>query len=608
MFDPTGRTRGIVLAAAAAATLIGCNDPAQNTDLRPEGPPEVLTVLVANDPAAQLYESATFCKTGDDKRPRLVDLPDITQQQICDDDPSKPAAAVLDAYPDGWYVRVVFDELLDGSFEKLYPILDPDTGEDTGTAYGSIKESHPVELKCMSSTGSGMVDVPYDGYYSPAGNAITWPLGPSIVIKPDDARTVATNSACTVTLNTNILDQSGNEVPADQRGPFTFTVAPIIPIAISVDDDPDGNSPIDAISIYSDNVVVQFNTEVDPASWCDEGVGMDECEFQFQPDDADTTVGTCVASGDVCNTNNPCQVSDTCEIGAVYNYSVTDDTEWAFGPTTPNKTETGYTFSFKQGTKIADRCGVETTFGAPSPADLTQARYTTSEFDLSSTTPGDGDTVGAIRKPVIQFNNAIDLASLTPAEYSITPAPEAASVVSTPGNGGDVKFAGNYKPAQMYTLTLNATATVDDAHGATYTNAEALVVNFTTAAIAVTSTSPANNGRKPKATPASLTTIDLSFNQSMNPATLDLSKVTLTGPTAATFVATAVGCTPTSTTCVVRLTTAVPLDPGSYTFTLEQGATISDVLTTPTVYTQAAARVVKFTVADATPTDPIVCL
>lgn len=625
MFDPTGRTRGIVLAAAAAVAMIGCDDPGQNTDLRPGGPPEVLSVLVANDPSAQLYESATFCKTGDDKRPTLVDLPDATQQQICDDDASKPASEVTDAYPDGWYVRVVFDELLDGDIEELVPIIDPDTGEDSGTSAGSIKNTHPVELKCMSSTGGGMVDVPYDGYYSPAGNAITWPLGPSIVIKPDDPRTIATTSACTVTLNANIVDKSGNPVPADERGPFTFTVAPLVPIAISVDDDPDGESPIDALSIYSDNVFVQFNTEVDPASWCDEGVGMDECEFEFVPDDAASNVGTCAISSGICNSGGPAcpaGVMDTCDVAVVYNYNAaavigggvltsSGVTEWGFGTTTPQMTGAAYKFQFKQGTKIADRCGVETTFGAPSAGDLTLANFTTAAFDVSGTTPGDGDTVGAIRKPVIQFNNALDLTSLAPTEYAIAPAPELASVVSSAGNNGDLKFAGNYKPGTMYTLTLNAGATVNDAHGATYTNDEALVVNFMTAAIAVTATSPANNGTKIKATTASFTNIDIAFNQAMNPTTLDpATEVSLTGPTASTFgAATALGCTPASTSCTLRLTTAVSLEPGSYTFTLKQGATISDVLATPTVYTQAADRVVKFKVANAAaPATPLVCL
>ena len=52
--DPTrGRSQGFALVAAAAGVLgLGaCTDPDQNTNLRPEGPPEVLAVLVMNDAA-----------------------------------------------------------------------------------------------------------------------------------------------------------------------------------------------------------------------------------------------------------------------------------------------------------------------------------------------------------------------------------------------------------------------------------------------------------------------------------------------------------------------------------------------------------------------------
>src|SRR5262249_31085055 len=157
-------------------------DPVQDTDLRPEGPPDVLSVLVMTDASSQLIEKATYCRPGDAKRPAQVGLPDVTIQDVCPADLSVDADEVVNAYPDGWYVRIMFDELLDTSIEELKPILDSD-GADTGTFEGSIKASHPVDLKCESVNG-GMINVDYDGYYQPAGNRVTWPLGPSLVIKP----------------------------------------------------------------------------------------------------------------------------------------------------------------------------------------------------------------------------------------------------------------------------------------------------------------------------------------------------------------------------------------------------------------------------------------
>jgi len=138
-----------------------------------------------------------------------------------------------------------------------------------------------------------------------------------------------------------------------------------------------------------------------------------------------------------------------------------------------------------------------------------------------------------------------------------------------------------------------------------WTNDMEKKITFMTQPIAVTSISPANNGVSVKATPASTTRISISFNQSMNPATLDPTEWTFTSPTAVVFGAPTIsGCAETSTSCSIRLTTTTPLAPGAYSFTLKQGATISDVL--GNVYTQAADRKVSFTVENAEP--DVVCL
>jgi len=258
----------------------GCADPDQVTDLRPEGPPEVLAVLVANDAVGHLAETATYCAPNDDKRPTLVGLPDATQKQICPDDGSA-VPMVEDAYPDGWYVRVMFDELLNPDIETLTPVLDDDD-MPTGTSVGSIAGTHPVDLQCKSSVDGQFHNVDYDGYYSPAGNNVTWPLGPSIVIKPNDPKSIATNTECKLTLGTSIVDKSGETVPTAQLGPYNFKVAPIKVIALDPPvDDPDYKTPIDAETIWLDNPYFQFNTNVDLDSMCPDEDGDGNCDTDY---------------------------------------------------------------------------------------------------------------------------------------------------------------------------------------------------------------------------------------------------------------------------------------------------------------------------------------
>ena len=213
------------------------------------------------DAAAHLTETATYCKPNDAKRPAVVGLPDFTTAEVCPSDISMSVDDVDNAYPDGWYIRIMFDELLDPSIEELTEILDTE-GEGTGTFEGSIAAAHPVDLKCESVSG-GMVDVDYDGYYQPAGNRVTWPLGPSLVIIPNDPTLIATNTPCSMKINTgSILDKQGEEVPAGDAGPYDFRVAPITAIFVDPGDDPDGAAPVDATQIYFDNFYVQFNTAV----------------------------------------------------------------------------------------------------------------------------------------------------------------------------------------------------------------------------------------------------------------------------------------------------------------------------------------------------------
>lgn len=613
--DPTrGRSQGFALVAAAAGALAlgACDDPEQNTDLRPDGDPEVLAVLVMNDAANKLVETATYCAPNDKKRPNVVGLPDFTAPIVCPEDLSKGADEVADAYPDGWYVRIMFDELLNPDIEELTEIKDPDTGEGTDTYTGSIANTLPVKLEC-ESVGGGFVEVPYDGYYSPAGNAVTWPLGPSLVIKPNEPKAIATGKACRVTINENVVDKSGNKVPAAQRGPFSFKVAPIQVVTIDPPNDADGESPVDAQAIWFDNFYVQFNTAVDPGSLCDEGAAMDECEFSITPEDT----GLCSTTGDFCvksrNGADCPTAGDTCDDGGYYAYSLQPfgftETEFGFGPNAAVQTDHSYKFAFKQGTKIKDRCGVETTFGAPSAAAQTEVNFKTAKFGVKTITPGNGDLTSAMKRLQVPFNNVVDLSTFVAGEdYTITPAIANAAVSTS--TGADAIFFGNYALDTTYTFTLKAGAKIKDVLGTEYTVPTEKVISWKTQP-AVTLSTTADKATVVKATPASLVGVALTFNQSMDPASLTTADYELVDSTGAAVTATVSvgaspnGCSISSTGCQLRV--RANLAPGAYKFTLKTGANITGVLGAS--YTQAADKVVNFTVKNADPaTPPIKCL
>jgi hypothetical protein len=203
-------------AAVMGSLLVGCSDPDLPTDLRTSGPPNVTAVTVmsdlesASDPnrvgLGRILETATFCRLGDDKRPSLVGLPDIRVIQVCPADLSKPADDVgtAEAIPPAWFVRVVFDQLLDPNIEDL------ETGPDGGPI-GTLKNTQPVVLTCNG------VNIDYGGDYVPNGNKQSWPLGPALFISPVDPTSVPTGASCTVTLKDNIHSKAGVSVPMDQR-------------------------------------------------------------------------------------------------------------------------------------------------------------------------------------------------------------------------------------------------------------------------------------------------------------------------------------------------------------------------------------------------------
>ena len=266
------RSQAWLATSAAVFGVVACSDPNLPSDLRPDGPPEVLAVLVNVPDANGLDERATFCKTqgpndgaqgaGDDKRPGLVDVGlDFFSAQICPDDLTMGVGTPAVALPGAFYVRIMFDELLDGDkVETLSPVLDG-SGNPTVNSTGSIATTLPVTFSC------GGVPVPYDGYYQPAGNSFSWPLGPSLFIQALDPTTIPTSGKCTISINPNVVvDKDGNPVPTDQLGPYTFSVDALVVTAVSPK--PGVTAPADRDTIApTDPIVFTFNNAIDPTSF-----------------------------------------------------------------------------------------------------------------------------------------------------------------------------------------------------------------------------------------------------------------------------------------------------------------------------------------------------
>ncbi len=265
------RTPGAIAVTLATCSLMGCDDPVASTDLRSEGDPEVLTVLVMNDADSLVFETATFCAPGDEKRPGFVGGTPIGGVNICDpEDLSVGADPVVDAVPTdiaqggdgsgGWYIRVQFDELLDPNVEELIEIVDPTTMQGTGQFSGSLANTQPFTITC------GGAAIAYDGYYSPSGNSVTWPLGPSLVAFPTDRTAIPTGADCTVQINNTFTDKQGATVPAEQSGgggEYAFTIAPLELAAI----DPAPSDPgMEAVIVPEAPVTLVFNAFIDPAS------------------------------------------------------------------------------------------------------------------------------------------------------------------------------------------------------------------------------------------------------------------------------------------------------------------------------------------------------
>jgi hypothetical protein len=438
------------------------------------------------------------------------------------------------------------------------------------------------------------VAVDYDGYYSPSGNAVTWPLGPSLVIKPLDPTIIPVDTRCRVEINSTVRDKSGEPVPADQRGPFHFRMASAEIISISP-------GPGERVNPEFGGVDLTFNVEVDASS-------ISSTMYSFTPAMTNAGVFQYAASG-------------------VFIYGDMLD-------------EQEYAFEIAEGTKIKDKCGKESTLRG----DNLATEFTTAPLSLVNIVPFQGPGAIPSRKIRINFNQIMDRSTLVEGEdYEwVGERPELPGTPTPPQfayDGADPSILivnGVYKLGTNYQFRLKAGATIRDCPSlATIGNcstspgeltiAQEQLINITTAtAISNTSVSIGAGSTSPRG--ASVTTISgaggqtihkiadnenifvrFAFNQDMNGSTLDANEISLTKadgtPTGISFPV-AVG---TGTASVTTFNVGA-LPAGSYKFTLKQGATVEDRLSTPNTYTQGSNREFTFNVVVDSPSPPFSCL
>ncbi|MFT3693073.1 MAG: Ig-like domain-containing protein [Kofleriaceae bacterium] len=499
-------------------------------------------------------------------------LIDESAINYCDTDTSKPHAEITNALPEAWYARIQFDELLDPSIEDLVANVD-DNGMPDGTYSGTLANTQPVTLQCQSVTNNQLVDIPYDGYYSPSGNSITYPLGPSLVIVPKDPTLVATGQECQVTLKDNIKDKDGNQVPTDQRGPYKWKIGQVEVVAIS----PSDGDKLDPIAAGVD---ITFNTAID-ATALDPTLAPPAWTFTPAVD-------------------NPYVQQETGE-----EFFFGGDFPAAGGP---------FTFAFASGAMLTDQCGKATTLAAPTTADFTKVSFSTNALSLASIT-GAAEPGAMINLNFNQYMDDTTVASGT--DFTITPTPANLSVEPNLSTGA-VRIYGDFALATQYTFVLKGGASIDDCPGgeftslggncvksATYTNSADQTLTFTTAsAITLKSATPADNF---KDTVSDFGIIQhgivLTFNDNIDPASFDAADYTLTGP------ATALTITNRGTSALtnyeqIRINATTAWLPGDYVFTLKASAVLTDRLGNN--YSPPADKVIHFHIDadDTTPTPP----
>lgn len=275
------------LVALGSLAIASCADVVRNTELQPQGPPEVLQVL-----AQERTEDGELAA-----RVAFGEHPDV--------DPELDDHAVDDAVAGAEQrVRVVFDELLRGN--DLEEILCADgtwSRVPVGTTRHDIADCAGVDLSDCTAVcaGVGIMDangdlgiddtrlidgvasfdcdgvaIPADldrSYYQPSGNQLVPAgplglegLGPALVLVPRDD--LPTSARCRLALADEVVDRDGEAPCAGDPctpGGLDAIELGIEPLLVLATDPADGANDV-APTAEPASLTVGLNVAVDPAS------------------------------------------------------------------------------------------------------------------------------------------------------------------------------------------------------------------------------------------------------------------------------------------------------------------------------------------------------
>jgi hypothetical protein len=292
-----GRARVAAIAGAVVATT-GCNDVVRNTELEPEGPPEILQVFVR-----ERVENPDDGSIGPGLRLAFGDHPDAGEE---DDREVTDAIASTEQR-----IRIVIDELLLGNSLEEVMCVNPGTwsrvpvgttpddlrrciGSDLsrceavckdqgGVADGnddlSVDDTRLIDGVITLSCGGIAVPIDRDrSFYSPSGNQLVPAgalgfdgLGPALVVVP--AESLPTSSACSLALAAEVTDKQGERpcaagaagcVPGDMSG-VTFSTEPLQVMATHPESGATDVALVDEGSTDA-TITIEVNGWLDPAT------------------------------------------------------------------------------------------------------------------------------------------------------------------------------------------------------------------------------------------------------------------------------------------------------------------------------------------------------
>ena len=287
--------RPSILVGSLAVGLLGCSAPASNTDLRPEGAPEILQVFATErvDGAAQLglyYSGNADYNAIDVKGGATAGTGDGCGDDYNDNgDDCKVETAVADTTQK---FRIIFDELLNGSSVEAFVCacngdmamcpnmvtasIDPSQCQDNpntssneaGRWLDVNNDGMPDKARLIKGIisfdcgGPLYTSTEADGFYNPSGNQLIpvaqglAGLGPALVITASQG--LKTDSDCFITVGSAVKDKQGNDVPALPATAIFHTEA----LAVLTSEPKDAATGVKSNS----GIVLQFDALIDEAS------------------------------------------------------------------------------------------------------------------------------------------------------------------------------------------------------------------------------------------------------------------------------------------------------------------------------------------------------